>query len=102
MHSGFVQITEIFRHQQGHLLTENFGNWVAKDSFRSRIREQNDAVMIDADNGVGRGLCNDPEQFAGFVGYGVMVHRWRILGLEMVSRSRRPAKKVKKINRRKC
>src|ERR1700719_1271725 len=90
MHSGFVQMTEIFRHQESHLLSQNFANWVAKDSFRSREDAQNGAVVIDADDGVGRSLCDDPEQSSGFVACAVVVHRWRILGLDSVLRSRRP------------
>src|SRR6266404_5453351 len=67
-------MTETVRHQQGHLLSENFGNWIAKDSFRGRIREPDDAVLIDADDGVRRSLCNDAEQFTGFVGCAIVIH----------------------------
>src|SRR6266568_4454990 len=59
VHGGLVQMTQIFRHQQSRLLSQNFGKRIAKDSFRCPIREQDDAIVIDADDGVRRGLCND-------------------------------------------
>ena len=67
-------MTETLGHQQSHLLSENFGNCVAKDSFGGWIREQDDAVLVNADDGVRRSLRNDAEQFTGFVAAAIVVH----------------------------
>src|SRR5438132_12267028 len=78
VHGGLVQMTTILRNQQSCLLSQNFGKRIAKDPFRCPIREQDDAIVIDADDGVRRGLCNDAEQLAGFVGCAVAFHRWQV------------------------
>ena len=54
LQTGPVKMTQIFRHQHGHVLAHQFGRFVAKDFFNRWIDEDDQAARVDSDNRVRR------------------------------------------------
>ena len=61
VYSGGMNMPEIFRHQNGQRAPKQFSRFVAKNPFKGRVRENDGAVLVNADDGVGRSVRNNAE-----------------------------------------
>src|SRR5207302_7670177 len=58
--SRLVALAQVWRHQDGEVLSDQLARRISEDSFGGRVGETNSAAFIDDDDHVGRGIDHTP------------------------------------------